>query len=92
MGGAIRFDGPTGQQQSQNDTKNQLFLFRQAIHITNIAETKQTATIPFTIFDLRFKIGKWFLGENHKSRIANYKFPCLPLADFRRAAKSFTPK
>jgi len=32
MGGAIRFDGPAGQQQTQNDTKNQLFLFRQAVH------------------------------------------------------------
>jgi hypothetical protein len=32
MGGAICFNGPAGQQQTQNDTKNQLFLFRQAVH------------------------------------------------------------
>jgi hypothetical protein len=36
MGGAIRFDGPAGQQQPQNDTENQLFLLRQAIHVSNI--------------------------------------------------------
>jgi hypothetical protein len=56
MGGAICFNGPTGQQQSQNDTENQLFLFRQAVHANNITETRQTATIPFTIYDLRFTI------------------------------------
>lgn len=38
MSRAIRFDGPTGQQQPQHDTENQLFLFRQAIHVTNITE------------------------------------------------------
>ena len=39
MGGAIRFDRPTGQQQTENDTKNQLFLFRQAIHGANCSGT-----------------------------------------------------
>jgi hypothetical protein len=39
MGGSIRFDSPAGQQQTQNDTKNQLFLFRQKIHQGNV--TKQ---------------------------------------------------
>jgi hypothetical protein len=39
MGGAIGFDGPAGQQQPQNDAKNQLFLFRQAIHANNVTET-----------------------------------------------------
>jgi 2-keto-4-pentenoate hydratase/2-oxohepta-3-ene-1,7-dioic acid hydratase in catechol pathway len=58
MGSAIRFDGPTGQQQSQNDTENQLFLFRQAVHMNTITETGQTATMPFTIYDLRFTIEK----------------------------------
>jgi len=38
MGGSIRFDSPTGQQQTQNDTKNQLFLFRQKIHGNNLTE------------------------------------------------------
>jgi hypothetical protein len=39
MGGSIRFNGPAGQQQTQNDTKNQLFLFRQAVHRDKV--TKQ---------------------------------------------------
>jgi hypothetical protein len=38
MGGAIRFNGPAGQQQTQNDTKNQLFLLRQAVHGRNLTE------------------------------------------------------
>jgi hypothetical protein len=40
MSGPIRFNGPTGQQQPQNDTENQLFLFRQALHRDNITENK----------------------------------------------------
>jgi len=32
VGGAIRFNGPTSQQQPDNDTENQLFLFGQAVH------------------------------------------------------------
>ena len=40
MRGAIRFDRPAGQQQTQNDTENQLFLFRQAIHAANITEIR----------------------------------------------------
>ena len=40
MGGAICFNGPAGQQQTQNDTKNQLFLFRQAVHLPNITEIR----------------------------------------------------
>jgi hypothetical protein len=44
MGGAIRFDCPAGQQQPHNDTENQLFLFRQAIHGTNITESQLTAS------------------------------------------------
>ncbi len=38
MSCAIRLDGQAGQQQTQNDTENQLFLLRQPIHWTNIAE------------------------------------------------------
>jgi hypothetical protein len=45
MRGAIRFHRPAGQQQAQDDTENQLFLFRQAVHADNITETGQTATI-----------------------------------------------
>jgi hypothetical protein len=30
--GAIRFDSPPRQQQADNDTENQLFLLRQAVH------------------------------------------------------------
>ncbi len=32
MGNPIGFDGPTGQEQAQNDTQDQLFLFGQAVH------------------------------------------------------------
>jgi hypothetical protein len=39
MGGAIRFNGPTSQQQTQNNTENQLFLFRQAVHDNNLTES-----------------------------------------------------
>jgi len=38
MGVAIRFDGPAGQQQSQDNTENQLFLFRQAVHGSNLTK------------------------------------------------------
>jgi len=41
MGGAIRFDGPAGQQQTQNDTKNQLFLFRQAVHGDKVTKPRR---------------------------------------------------
>jgi hypothetical protein len=40
MGGAIRFDRPAGQQQTQNDTKNQLFLFRQAVHGDKVTKSR----------------------------------------------------
>jgi hypothetical protein len=40
MGGAVRLYRPARQQQPQNDTENQLFLLRQPIHTTNIAENK----------------------------------------------------
>jgi hypothetical protein len=40
MGGTIRFDGPAGQQQTQNDTKNQLFLFRQAVHWDKVTKPR----------------------------------------------------
>jgi hypothetical protein len=45
MRGAIRFHRPAGQQQAQNDTKNQLLLFREPVHGDNVAEKNQTATI-----------------------------------------------
>jgi hypothetical protein len=32
MGGAICFNGPAGQQQTQDNAENQLFLLRQAVH------------------------------------------------------------
>jgi hypothetical protein len=56
MGGAIRFDGPAGQQQTQNDTENQLFLFRQAVHLNNIVENERNGNKAslFTIYDIRF--------------------------------------
>jgi len=37
MRGAIRFHRPAGQQQAKDNTKNQLFLFRQAFHGDNLA-------------------------------------------------------
>jgi hypothetical protein len=36
MRGAISLHRPAGQQQAQNDTENQLFLFRQAFHADNV--------------------------------------------------------
>ena len=92
MGGAIRFDGPTGQQQSQNDTENQLFLFRQAVHANNITETGQTATIPFTIYDLRFTIEQTPFDGQIINQNVNHKLPWQPLADFKRAARYFHAK
>jgi hypothetical protein len=38
MRGAIGFDGPAGQQQTEHDTENHLFLFRQEVHWPNITE------------------------------------------------------
>jgi hypothetical protein len=38
MGGAIRFNGPARQQQTQDNTENQLFLFCQAVHGNNLRE------------------------------------------------------
>jgi hypothetical protein len=38
MRGAPSFDGPARQQQTQHDTQNQLFLFRQPIHQFNVAK------------------------------------------------------
>jgi hypothetical protein len=32
MRGAVRFNGPTGQEQAENNTQNHLFLFGQAVH------------------------------------------------------------
>jgi hypothetical protein len=55
MRGAIRFHRPAGQQQSQNNTQNELFLFGQVIHAGIVAENNPTATPTiFTIYDLRF--------------------------------------
>jgi hypothetical protein len=55
MGGAIRFDGQASQQQTQNDTENQLFLFRQAVHLPNIVEDEMNGNNAslFTIYDMR---------------------------------------
>jgi hypothetical protein len=39
MGGSIRFNGPAGQQQTQDNTENHLFLFRQKIHGNNLTES-----------------------------------------------------
>jgi len=36
VGCAVRFNRPAGQQQTENDTENQLFLFRQAVHGNNL--------------------------------------------------------
>jgi hypothetical protein len=38
MAGAIPFHGPAGQQQSQDNTENQLFLLCQPIHGSNLKE------------------------------------------------------
>jgi hypothetical protein len=38
MGGAIRFNRPAGQQQTQNNTENHSFLFRQAVHDSNLTK------------------------------------------------------
>jgi hypothetical protein len=87
VGGAIRFDGPTGQQQPQNDTENQLFLFRQAVHADNITETGQTATIPFTIYDLGFRIDQAPLNGqiiNQKTQIINCHGSHWPVSKERR--------
>jgi hypothetical protein len=36
MGGTVTFYGQPRQQQANHNTKNQLFLFRQAIHVINL--------------------------------------------------------
>ena len=38
MRGAIQLHRPAGQQQTHDDAENQLFLFRQAIHASNLTE------------------------------------------------------
>lgn len=44
MSGAIHFYEPAGQQQSNHDTQNQLFLFRQEIHDVNVIGKSETAS------------------------------------------------
>jgi hypothetical protein len=43
---------PAGQQQSQDNTKNQLLLFRQAFHMDKVTNNRAAAII----YDLRFTI------------------------------------
>jgi hypothetical protein len=54
MSGAITLYRQSRQQQAQNDTENQLFLFRQPIHLLNITENKTNGNN--AIYDLRFAI------------------------------------
>jgi hypothetical protein len=37
MGGTISFDAPARQQQAHNETKHQLLLFRQSVHVGNLS-------------------------------------------------------
>jgi len=50
MRGAVQLHRPAGQQQTQDDAENQLFLFRQVIHAANIAESAATGNN--AIYDL----------------------------------------
>jgi hypothetical protein len=59
MGGAICFNGPAGQQQTQNDTKNHLFLFRQVIHQGNVTKQRRSATTTL-LWELR-RVCDWIL-------------------------------
>jgi hypothetical protein len=54
MSGAVRLYCPARQQQPQNDIENQLFLLRQPIHTTNIAENMPNGNN--AICDLRLTI------------------------------------
>ena len=45
MRGAIPFDHPASQQQSQDDAENQLFLFRQIIHASKVTQNPTTASL-----------------------------------------------
>jgi hypothetical protein len=60
MSGAITLYRQSRQQQAQNDTENQLFLFRQPIHPANITENKANGNpasyLRFTIYNLRGKL------------------------------------
>ncbi len=49
MRGAIGLRRPAGQQQSQNDTENQLFLLRQANHVVNIMKQLRDGNPAFQI-------------------------------------------
>jgi len=54
MRGAIRFHRPTRQQQTQNDTENELFLPRQPFHAHNLAQKGRFGKK--SIYDLRLAI------------------------------------
>jgi len=41
MGGPVRFYGPPKQQQKDHYTKNQLLVFGQSVHATNIDESRR---------------------------------------------------
>jgi hypothetical protein len=43
MCGAICLYRPAGQQQAQDNTENQLFLFRQAFHAVNVTENRRSS-------------------------------------------------
>jgi hypothetical protein len=49
---AVGFYRPAGQQQAEDDTKNELFLFRQAFHLSNLTE-KSACRNNVLIYDLR---------------------------------------
>jgi hypothetical protein len=56
MRGTIRFYRPTGQQQTQNNAENQLFLLRQPFHADNVAWKGPSGKngLLFAIYDIRF--------------------------------------
>jgi hypothetical protein len=75
MSCAIRLDRQAGQQQTQNDTENQLFLLRQPIHLPNIAENETNSNN--AIYDLTSAPYDWPVVDAwefaRKSSILNRK-------------------